>query len=40
MLVRKGRGEEGGKYDYVLVIMVLNLEKMFMVSLDSKLFEG
>lgn len=39
-LVRKGRGEEGGKYDYVLATMVSNLEKTFTVSPDSKPFEG
>ncbi|KAK0704227.1 ATP-NAD kinase-like domain-containing protein [Apiosordaria backusii] len=39
-LVRKGKGEEEGRYDYVLTTMVPNLEKTFTISPDSKPLEG
>ncbi|KAK4197264.1 ATP-NAD kinase-like domain-containing protein [Triangularia verruculosa] len=39
-LVRKGKGEEEGKYDYVLATMVSNLEKTFTISPASKPLEG
>ncbi|KAK0665785.1 ATP-NAD kinase-like domain-containing protein [Cercophora samala] len=39
-LVAKRKGEESGKYDYVLATMVSNLEKTFTISPYSKPFEG